>query len=81
MPSAKQQPSNVKHGGAVRPNVWVLTFGPPCILYHKYNHNFMNNINITMALVGDVTLTIALSPKISGIKILLVIYKIYLSLL
>ena len=31
MPSAKQQPSNVKHGGAIRPNVWVLTFGPPCI--------------------------------------------------
>ena len=29
MPSAKQQPSNVKHGGAIRPNVWVLTFGPP----------------------------------------------------
>ena len=31
MPSAKQQPSNVKHGGAIRPNVWVLTFGPACI--------------------------------------------------
>ena len=31
MSSAKQQPSNVKHGGAIRPNVWVLTFGPPCI--------------------------------------------------
>ena len=32
MPSAKQQHSNVKHGGAIRPNVWVLTFGPPCII-------------------------------------------------
>ena len=31
MSSAKQQPSNVKNGGAIRPNVWVLTFGPPCI--------------------------------------------------
>ena len=31
MPSAKQQPSNMKHGGGIRPNVWVLTFGPLCI--------------------------------------------------
>ena len=23
MPSAKQQPSNIKHGGGIRPNVWV----------------------------------------------------------
>ena len=30
MPSAKQQPSNMKHGGGIRPNVWVLTFGPLC---------------------------------------------------
>ena len=29
MPSSKQQPSNIKHGGGIRPNVWVLTFGPP----------------------------------------------------
>ena len=35
MPSAKQQHSNVKHGGAIRPNVWVLTFGPPCITDKK----------------------------------------------
>ena len=28
MPSAKQQPSNIKHGGGIRPNVWVLAFGP-----------------------------------------------------
>jgi len=32
MPSAKQQPSNIKHGSGIRPNVWVLTFGPPCIM-------------------------------------------------
>ena len=29
MLSAKQQPSNIKHGGGIRPNVWILTFGPP----------------------------------------------------
>ena len=29
MPSAKQQPSNIKHSGGIRPNVWVLTFAPP----------------------------------------------------
>ena len=33
---AKQQPSNVKHGGAIRPNVWVPTFGPPCICVHFF---------------------------------------------
>ena len=32
MPSAKQKPSNMKHGGGIRPNVWVLTFGPLCII-------------------------------------------------
>ena len=38
MPSAKQQPSNIKHGGGIRPNVWVLTFGPPCnIIYTIYS--------------------------------------------
>ena len=37
MPSAKQQPSNVKHDGAIRPNVWVLTFGPPCIMHLVYD--------------------------------------------
>ena len=26
MLSAKQQPSNIKHGGAIRPNVCKLTF-------------------------------------------------------
>ena len=31
MPSAKQQLSNIKHGGGIRPNVWVLTFGPPVV--------------------------------------------------
>ena len=36
MPFAKQQRSNVKHGGAIRPNVWVLTFGPPCIYIYIY---------------------------------------------
>ena len=30
MLSAKQQLSNIKHGGGIRPNVRVLTFGPPC---------------------------------------------------
>ena len=29
MPSAKQQPSNIKHGGGIRSNVWVLTLAPP----------------------------------------------------
>jgi len=33
MPSAKQQPLNIKHGGGIRPNVWVLTFGPTCIYF------------------------------------------------
>ena len=37
MPSAKQ-PSNIKHGGGIRPNVWVLTFGPS--LYIKKNFGF-----------------------------------------
>ena len=31
MLSAKQQPSNIKHDGAIRPNVCKLTFGSPCI--------------------------------------------------
>ena len=39
MPSAKQQPSNVKHGDAIRPNVWVLTFGPPCIISTGISRN------------------------------------------
>ena len=43
MPSAKQQPSHVKHGGAIRPNVWVLTFGPPCI-YNKYTGWVENSV-------------------------------------
>ena len=30
MPSAKQQPSNIKHDVGIRPNVCKLTFGPPC---------------------------------------------------
>ena len=35
MPSAKRQSSNIKHSGVIRPNVWVLTFGPPCIyIFH-----------------------------------------------
>ena len=34
MPSAKQHLSNIKHGEGIRPNAWVLTFGPPCI--YKY---------------------------------------------
>ena len=29
MPSAKQQPSNIKHHVGIRPNVCKLTFGPP----------------------------------------------------
>ena len=45
MPSAKQKHSNVKHGGAIRPNVWVLTFGPPCtliiIILDNYTHNYI----------------------------------------
>ena len=35
VPSAKQQLSNIKHGGGIRPNVWVLTFGPPCIFVEQ----------------------------------------------
>ena len=31
MPSAKQQPPNIKHDVGIRPNVCKLTFGPPCI--------------------------------------------------
>ena len=30
MPSVKKQPSNIKHGDGIRPNVWVLTFGVKC---------------------------------------------------
>ena len=37
MPFAEQQPLNIKHGGGIRPNVWVLTFGPPCIYYRSAN--------------------------------------------
>ena len=36
MLSAKQQPSNIKHDGAIRPNVCKLTFGPPCIYPEKF---------------------------------------------
>ena len=32
MPSAKQQPPNIKHDVGIRPNVCKLTFGPPCTL-------------------------------------------------
>ena len=32
MPSAKQQPSNIKHDVGIRPNVCKLTFGPPCTI-------------------------------------------------
>ena len=46
MPSAKQQPSNIKHGGGIRPNVWVLTFGPPCIYIHIYIYIYIHNIYI-----------------------------------
>ena len=31
IPSAKQQPSNIKHDVGVRPNVCKLTFGPPAL--------------------------------------------------
>ena len=48
MPSAKQQPSNVKHGGAIRPNVWVLTFGPPC----SNNHFSLLSLNTILGLDG-----------------------------
>ena len=33
MPSAKQQPSNIKNDVGIRPNVCKLTFGPLCIIY------------------------------------------------
>ena len=46
MPSAKHKLSNIKHGGGIRPNVWVLTFGPLCIL-HKCN------IRIAVVLVAS----------------------------
>ena len=36
MPSAKQQPSNIKHDVGIRPNVCKLTFGPPCIMNNCY---------------------------------------------
>ena len=35
-PSAKQQPSNVKHGSGIRPYVWVLTFAPPPLYFNEY---------------------------------------------
>ena len=34
MPSA-QKPSNIKHGGGIRPNVWVLTFAPRPPVYNE----------------------------------------------
>ena len=34
MPSAKQQPSNIKHDVGIRPNICKLTFGPPCIIWY-----------------------------------------------
>ena len=53
MPSAKQQPSNIKHGGGIRPNVWVLTFGPLCtILVLRYdNWSELNREKPTIALL------------------------------
>ena len=52
MPSAKQQPSNVKHGGAIRPNVWVLTFGPPCIFTLKYTYESSDHKSIIRLLIS-----------------------------
>ena len=45
MLSAKQQPSNIKHDGAIRPNVCKLTFGPPCINVIKENVYDTNMVN------------------------------------
>ena len=47
MQSAKQQPSNVKHGGAIRPNVWVLTFGPPCMCVE-----LIDNLRLKVAVIS-----------------------------
>ena len=60
MPSAKQQPSNVKHGGAIRPNVWVLTFGPPCsspikvivFINHVFHFVFITKI-VTVSFISE----------------------------
>ena len=44
MSSAKQQLSNIKHGGGiVGPNVCTLTFGPPCIVY-TYQDKYLTNL-------------------------------------
>ena len=44
MLSAKQQPSNIEHGGAIRPNVCKLTFGPPCIYNIMYIYNIKGQL-------------------------------------
>ena len=49
MPYAKHQPSNIKHGGGIRPNVWVLTFGPSCSLRGPYQ----NSLEIDYIVVSD----------------------------
>ena len=62
MPSAKQQPSNVKHAGAIRPNVWVLTFGPPCIIMiqiHIAGWSVPRTGNDAETSITEITLSIA----------------------
>ena len=49
MPSAKQKPSNIKYGGGIRPNVWVLTCGPACT---SKNPGEGGNCNIQYFVMG-----------------------------
>ena len=63
MPSAKQQPSNVKHGGAIRPNVWVLTFQLLVHPVYKYIPTNMQPTKTNGALSGVFPLR-ELSPMV-----------------
>ena len=51
MLSAKQQPSNIKHDGAIRPNVCKLTFGPPCILFFSMKLYIIYNIILNIIII------------------------------
>ena len=68
MPSAKQQPPNIKHDVGIRPNVCKLTFGPPCIivnnvlgesesLHSVFQTNCCRRFGPHLCHGGDVTIT------------------------
>jgi len=35
IPTTKLRISNMKHGGGIKPTIWVHTFGPRCIIIYS----------------------------------------------